>query len=95
MSAKKQFTLANGCFNLNEWFDTDCISIAVADSASVAMRWWKNITTYYGQLLGCPVPRIFLWFNVGILVQCLHSYCMSCHAMLPSFGTNICITRKM
>ena len=21
MSAKKQFTLANGCLNLNEWFD--------------------------------------------------------------------------
>lgn len=47
MSAKKQFTLASGCFNLNEWFDTDCISIAVADSASVAMRWWKNITTVH------------------------------------------------
>lgn len=45
MSAKKQFTLANGCFNLNEWFDTDFISIGVAYSASVAMRWWKNITT--------------------------------------------------
>ena len=83
MSAKKQFTLANGCFNLNEWFDTDCISIAVADSASVAMRWWKNITTYYGQLLCCPVPLIFdglmLEFLsnaytviVSLVMQCSH-----------------------
>ena len=81
MSAKKQFTLANGCLNLNEWFDPDFISIAVADSASVAMRWWKNITTYYGQLFCCPVPLIFdglmLEFlsNAYTVIVCLVMQC--------------------
>lgn len=81
MSAKKQLTLANGCFNLNEWFDTDFISIAVTDRASVAMRWWKNITTYYGQLLCCPVPLIFdglmLEFlsNAYTVIVCLVMQC--------------------